>query len=215
MRLPEVKVVERKASYKVTVGSPDGPHCTFSVQFCILGYLVDIPLCICLGIRVWDLKHVQSDSWVIQMLDVGGLISRGNVRQVVIRIYLQLHRKYFVMADEEEEVEAQEEEHEDASHSSGADEEVVGEEAVEEFPDEEPEEPEDTEELYKKRMLAMFLEKREKEEALMASLKPIKAKAAKKKKGKGKVTVTALRPVPGDLFLMEHHLIEVKVKKKK
>jgi len=65
---------------------------------------------------------------------------------------------------------------------------------------------------YKNNMLIMLAEKRAKEEILMATLKPIKGKAAKKKKGK--VTLTALRRIPGDLHLMEHHLIDVKVKQK-
>ena len=92
----------------------------------------------------------------------------------------------------------------------------VGDAVLDDIQDEMLEVPEEelTEEVYKKRMIALLAEKRAKEEELMATLKPIKVKAPKKKKGKGKVTLAALKLLPGDMHLMEYHLVDVKVKQK-
>ena len=74
---------------------------------------------------------------------------------------------------------------------------------------------EDAHEAYKTRMVQMISNKRKAEELLMASLKPIKVKKnSKRKKSKAKITLVAIKPSPGDMYLMEHHLVEVKVKQK-
>ena len=126
------------------------------------------------------------------------------------------------MGDDEEEVKEEEvnepiedspddgDEHADDSSGESED---RGEPEVDELNGDEVED-ELAEDTYKISMRAMLADKRAKEHAMMATLKPIKVKAPKKKKSKGKVTLTALRPVPGDLYLMEHHLIDVKVKQK-
>ena len=106
-----------------------------------------------------------------------------------------------------------EDEVEDTSDQAGSEEPHGDEHMIDEALAGVPEE-ELTEEVYKQRMIAMLAEKRMKEEELMASLKPIKTKAAKKKKSKGKITLTALKTLPGDMHLMEYNLVDVKVRQK-
>ena len=66
---------------------------------------------------------------------------------------------------------------------------------------------------YSLRMLQVFASRKQEDEELAKSLKPVKEKAPKKKKGKGFKTITAIKLFPGDTFIRDINLIELKIKK--
>ena len=65
-----------------------------------------------------------------------------------------------------------------------------------------------------KEMSQVLEKRRQQDRDIMSQLKVIKHTAVKKKKLKGSITLTAIKPLAGDLFLLDEHLLLIKTKLK-
>jgi hypothetical protein len=61
-------------------------------------------------------------------------------------------------------------------------------------------------------MQAVLEARKQEDDILMKTLKPIKEKVLKKKKEKGYRTVTCIKLLPGDTFIREMNLVPVQIK---